>query len=401
MVTSHPIQYQAPWFRALARVLDLDVYFCHRQDAEGQAAAGYDVPFEWDVPLLEGYRHHFLRNRAANPNVFSYSGCDTPGVGDALSSGRFDACIVSGWYLKSYLQAIRGCRKHRIKVLVRGDSQLATRRSAIKSAAKWLPYRVLLNLVDGHLYAGKANKAYLKHYGVPEERLFFVPHFVDNGFFSRASERARADGTVRSIRRRFGIPDEAMVALFVGRLVAQKRVGDMIASIQAARRTAGIPVHGLVVGSGPEMGDLRTVAERLGAPVHFAGFCNQSQLPAMYAAADVLVLPSDGGETWGLVVNEAMACGLPAIVSDAVGCRCDLVEEGVTGLSFPLGDTGRLAAQLARVYSELTAHPGRMRQSVAALIDRYSCDVAVDMTLEALSVVAGTSSTAFGSMDRS
>src|SRR5687768_15584731 len=98
VVTSHPIQYQAPWFQALARRLDLVVFFAHRQDARGQAAAGFGHEFEWDLPLLEGYDHEWLHNVAARPSVDVFSGCDTPEVLDRLAVGRFDACIVNGWY---------------------------------------------------------------------------------------------------------------------------------------------------------------------------------------------------------------------------------------------------------------------------------------------------------------
>ncbi len=387
MVTSHPIQYQAPWFRALAQVVDLDVYFCHRQDAAGQAAAGFDTPFEWDVPLVDGYRHHWLDNHAARPDVSRYRGCDTPGIDTVLAEGGFDACIVNGWYLKSYVQAIRACRKHRVKVLVRGDSHLGTPRSFLKSAVKWLPYRLLLNRVDAHLCVGKANESYLRHYGVPAKKLFLVPHFVDNEFFARLAGRARGDGSGQRIRERFAIPPGAIVALFVGRLVAQKRVEDLIAALAALGQRSGASIHGLIVGSGPRMGDLQALARRLDVPAHFAGFCNQTQLPAFYAAADVLVLPSDGRETWGLVVNEAMACGRPAIVSDAVGCRADLVEEGATGWSFPLGDTDRLAGALRRASVELRARPDELRQSVLARIDRYTCSIAVDATMKALTAI--------------
>ena len=126
IVTSHPIQYQAPWFRALAQVTDLDVFFCHRQDAAGQAEAGFGVAFDWDVPLLDGYRYHWLTNRSRRPDVSSLFGCDTPEIAGVIRDGGFDACLVCGWYLKSYLQAIQGCWRCGVPVLLRGDSQLGT-----------------------------------------------------------------------------------------------------------------------------------------------------------------------------------------------------------------------------------------------------------------------------------
>src|SRR5436190_2131419 len=180
MVASHPVQYQTPWFRALAAAVDLTVFFCHQQSRADQAKAGFDTPFDWDVPLLDGYRSVWLRNVAADAGVDRWSGCDTPEIAYELAGRRFDACIINGWYLKSYVQALRASRRHRIPVLVRGDSQLVTPRPMLTRVAKALPYRWLLQRIDGHLYVGQRNAEYLRHYGVSPERLFFAPHFVDN-----------------------------------------------------------------------------------------------------------------------------------------------------------------------------------------------------------------------------
>ncbi len=388
LVASHPIQYQVPWFRALSRAVDLHVYFCHRQDARGQAAAGYGAAFEWDVPLLDGYRFEWLRNVARVPSVFEYRGCDTPGIAQLVTRGRFDACIVSGWYLKSYVQTIRACSTAGVPLMVRGDSHLGTPRSLLKTAIKWLPYRVLLGSARAHLYVGQANKAYLRHYGVPEGRLFFAPHFVDNGFFAERSEQARRSGAATAVRAGYGIDPGATVVLFVGRLVDMKRPQDFVAAVALASRDHA-PVHGIVVGSGPLLGRLQSLAAELGAPVHFAGFRNQTELPVFYAASDAIVLPSDGRETWGLVVNEAMACGLPAIVSDAVGCAPDLIDEGETGYAFPMGDPRALGERLVRLRADLAARRESLREAVGHRIASYACPVAVDGTLAALADVTG------------
>ena len=120
------------------------------------------------MPLTDGYRHEWLTNVAPRPAVDRFSGCDTPDVADRIAERAFDACIVQGWYLKSYAQAILACRRHGVPVLLRGDSQLATTRSPVKRAIKYWPYRVLLNAVAGHLVVGAANREYLAHFAVPE-----------------------------------------------------------------------------------------------------------------------------------------------------------------------------------------------------------------------------------------
>jgi glycosyltransferase involved in cell wall biosynthesis len=144
-------------------------------------------------------------------------------------------------------------------------------------------------------------------------------------------------------------------------------------------------------------GELRARCESLVAeqrlPVSFAGFLNQTEIPAAYAAADCLVLPSDEGETWGLVVNEGMACGRPAIVSDRVGCGPDLVEPGLTGAVFPFGNWDALA----RTLIEFAADPAalrRMGDTARERVASYSVGAAVQGTLEAVRFVAGRKNSA-------
>ncbi len=385
VVASHPVQYQAPWFRGLAQGLDLTVFFCHRQDAEGQASAGYGTAFEWDVPLLDGYRSSWLVNVSASPGVGAFSGCDTPGVRERLEAGQFDACIVLGWYLKSYLQAIRACRALSIPVLLRGDSTLTTARASGVRMLKYLPYRLLLGSVAGHLVVGRRNREYLKHYGVGERQLFDVPHAVDDRWFARRAATARHEGARQRLRASLGIPDDARVALFVGRLVESKRPLDFIRAV-SDRRTPP-DTWGLVVGSGPLEDEARALARQLDGRVVFAGFQNQQALPAWYVAADWLVLPSDGRETWGLVANEALACGLPVVVSDAAGCSADLAV-GAAGRRFPVGDVGQIVDAMCAVRESLLTDSKRVHAAVNQRSTAFGCDRAVTATILAVRAVA-------------
>jgi glycosyltransferase involved in cell wall biosynthesis len=381
VLDSHPIQYHAPWYRGLARECDLHVFYAHRQTPEGQAAAGYGVAFEWDRDLLSGYESTQLTNVSRAPNVYGFGGCDTPEIGAHIERGEFDAFILNGWYLKSYLQALWTCRRIGVPVLVRGDSQLGTPRSGATRAAKELAHRALLRQFDGYLTVGQRNREYLLHYGADPEAIFFVPHFVDADLFARG---VRASGAERDVvRRTLGAGPDGRVALFVGRLVDFKRPGDLI---DALALSPAPPGHwsAAFVGTGPLEDSLRRQAEERGVKAWFLGFRNQSELPAIYAAADALVLPSDAHETWGLVVNEAMACGTPAVVSDAVGCAPDMVDEGRTGEVFPCGSAYRLAAAITRIsgFDPIQAADA-LRDKTAA----YSCETAVRGTLEAVTHV--------------
>lgn len=355
-LVSHPIQYFAPLFRELAKQCDLTVFYAHRQTAEQQARAGFDVAFEWDVDLLSGYHSKFLRNVARTPSTDRFFGCDTPDIAGEIAGGSFDGFVVPGWALRAYWQAVHACRRAGVPVFVRGDSQLVGPRSGAVRLAKAVAFRGVLRRFDGFLYVGQRNREYLQHYGAPSQRLFFSPHCVDNDAFRAASEATRR--TLTPARR----------VLFVGKLIERKRPFDLL---QAAARLAaeGRPVDVAFAGSGDQQDALAAAAAASGVRAHFHGFVNQSELPGIYAAADVIVLPSDGRETWGLVVNEAMACGVPAVVSDAVGCGPDLVEPGVTGAVFPLGNVAALADGIGKV---LALDRARTRQALAERMETYS-----------------------------
>jgi glycosyltransferase involved in cell wall biosynthesis len=371
---SHPIQYYAPIFRALATQCDLTVFFAHRQTAEQQARAGFGVTFDWDIDLLSGYESRFLTNVARRPSTERFNGCDTPGIAEEIAAGRFDAFVVPGWFLRCYWQAERACRRLGVPILVRGDSQLGSQRNLSLQAVKAVAFSHLLRRFDGYLYVGQRNREYLLHYGAPENRMFFSPHCVDNDAFAVASAAARGKaGPHRPDRHR---------VLFAGKLIARKHPADLL---HAVARLSQRTVEVAFAGSGELEAELREIAAATGVPAEFLGFVNQSQLPAVYAAADVLALPSDGLETWGLVVNEAMACGIPAVVSDAVGCGPDLIEPGATGAVFPLGDVPAFADAIESV---LSLDAGDVRRHLAARVALYSPARAATAIVEAATTLA-------------
>ena len=383
IVETHPIQYKAPLFRKLAADprLDLKVFFAMVPDA-AQQGAGFGVAFEWDAPLLAGYPHEVLANRAKRPSVTAFAGCDTPGIYGRLRALRPDAVLVNGWVAKTCLQALWACKRLGIPCLVRGEANLLRPRAAWKHALHGL----LLRQYAGWLAIGSANREFYRFHRCPEARIFWAPYAVDNDFF--AAQAAARAGKRRELRAAFGLPADAVVFLFAGKLEAKKRPADLLAAVARLPADLKSRVNVLIAGDGSLRDDCERRARAENLPVAFAGFLNQSRLPDAYAAADVLVLPSDAGETWGLVVNEAMASGRPAVLSRAAGCCADLVVENETGRSFECGDVAALADVLAG-YARDPAAAARHGAAAAERVRAFGLDAAAAGIAAAARACAG------------
>jgi glycosyltransferase involved in cell wall biosynthesis len=352
LFATHPIQYHVPWFRALSARddLSLKVFFGQVPDAK-QQGVGFGVDFQWDIPLLDGYVSEVLNNVASPPSLGTFDGCDTPHVAGRLREWEPDLAILTGWQSKMLVQAWWACVRLRVPRIVRGESNSMARRAPWKRAM----HRAWLRGFDRFLAIGRANRDFYLGAGIAPSRIHPCPYFVDNRRFADAARLLREHRT--GLRSRWSIPESATCFLFCGKLIPKKHPLDLLRALERAV-AAGAPAHVLIAGDGELMSEGRALAATARLPVTFAGFMNQTEVVSAYVAADCLVLPSDAGETWGLVVNEAMACGIPAIVSDHVGCGPDLVEDGVTGLAFPLGDIAALAEHLtalARDASRLRA----------------------------------------------
>lgn len=378
-LTTHPIQYQVPVLRLLAKEAgwDFTVFYCQIPDAKMQGAE-FNVPFVWDLPLLDGYRYRVLTNISKSAGVMTFSGCDTPEIYDVVRREKFDAFIVNGWVVKSCLQALWACRKFGVPCLARGDSNDLRPRSWWK---RWIQSR-LVRQYSGCLATGKANAAFYRNRGIAEDRIFSSPHCVENQRFAEAdSPLRRAKG-----RQRWGIPREGVCFLFSGKLIEKKHPLELLIAFRDCQTPLGTTL--LIVGDGPLREQCEAFAKEHRLRVVFAGFLNQSEMIDGYAAADCLVLPSDAGETWGLVANEAMAAGRPVIASSLVGCVADLVTPAETGAIFSFGDWSELS-RLLRYYAE---NMGELRiQGIAARkrITNYSPEVAAEGIAEAVrSVVA-------------
>jgi glycosyltransferase involved in cell wall biosynthesis len=381
ILSTHPIQYHSPWFRGLAAHPDLDihVYFCHKATAKEQARAGFGVEFDWDIDLLAGYPHSFLQNVAQPAGHGRFGGFDTPEIAAIIREKQFDAVLVNGWNYKSAWQAIWAAWKNNVKVFVRGDSHLHFDRSRSLNFTKMLAYRRFVPRFDACLAPGIWSHEYFEYYGARKNRIFFVPHVIDLEFMK--NEQQRLIPIRGELRERWSLPQASLVFLFVGKFTPTKCPLDFVSAVhEAAKHDSAIA--GVMVGDGPLRAGCEEFVRTNRSPISFTGFLNQSQIVQAYACADMLVLPSVG-ETWGMVVNEAMACGRPCLVSDRVGSGPDLVIPEETGSIFPHCDIAALSTAMLRL-ARNPLHISEMGHKAENRLRRYSVEAAVDGVLQAL-----------------
>jgi glycosyltransferase involved in cell wall biosynthesis len=349
IVVTHPIQYYAPLYRLLARRGVLDIHVFYGWEGSANAAApdpGFGRRVKWDIPLLGGYDHTFVHNDSSKPGTGHFLGISSRELLSSVTAWNPDVLLVYGWKYHSHLQIMR--RMHgRLPIMFRGDSTLLGSKAGIQ---RWARHRVLswvYRHVDLALYVGQHNRAYFAAHGLEDERLAWAPHSVENDRFQdpHGSFRRQANAW----RQDLGIADDETVALFVGKLEPVKAPDLLLAAFMARAQPRA---HLIMAGTGPLEATLRRRAKG-NRHVHFIGFQNQSRMPVVYRLGDFFVLPSRS-ETWGLAVNEAMASGLPAIVSNRVGCAPDLVESGKTGSVFRHDDVGALTKLLTEYFGDAT-----------------------------------------------
>jgi glycosyltransferase involved in cell wall biosynthesis len=345
IVSSHPIQYYAPIFQALAQSGNLQpkVFYTWSQTAAtGVPDRGFARVISWDIPLLDGYEYEFVPNIAREPGTHHFAGLHNPGLNEAIERWRPDAVLVFAWNSRSHLNALRYF-KGKIPIFFRGDSTVLNRMSAVRGFARRMFLRWVYKHIDVAIAVGSNNRDYYRRFGVPDARIAFAPHAVDTKRF--ADDAGAHEERAQQWRQELGIARSARVVLFAGKLISIKNPR-LLLNAFVASRTAG---HLVFVGNGELESRLRAQAGKRGN-VHFLPFQNQLAMPAVYRLGNVFVLPSLS-ETWGLALNEAMASGRPIVASNKVGGARDLIKQGSTGWMFESDNVAGLTAVLREVLS--------------------------------------------------
>jgi glycosyltransferase involved in cell wall biosynthesis len=327
--------YRIPVFNALAQLagINLHVIFLAETDPDMREWLVYKNEIRFSYEVLPCYRkrfgkHHILLNQR---------------VGSALRKYAPDVIVCGGYSYIASWQALFWGRRNRVPFLLWTESNArdTRRNNRVIEGLK----NIFIGQCDGFVVPGKASLQYLITFDVSPQRIYTAPNAVDNDLFRGAADIVRRD----LVKWRLHLKLPQRFFLFVGRMVFEKGVFDLLDAYRAMDPELRAGIGLVFAGDGPARAELEQCAcDVEPGSVRFPGFLQREVLAGYYALADALVLPTHT-DAWGLTVNEGMACGLPVICSDVAGCGPDLVEEGWNGHVVPARDVKKLAVALEQL----------------------------------------------------
>jgi len=378
-IQTHPIQYHAPVYRALQQQFNVPVTAIYGSDfsVAGYRDAQFGATFSWDTDLLSGYSSVFL-SRVATGGSQQFTDVKSTGLAARLAELRPAAALIGGYSPQFHRSAFFHAWRAGIPILFRAETTDVETGPAWRRTVRRAALGTLYRRAGRLLYIGARSKRHYEQLGCEDARLVFSPYCVDTSTFA-TDEEARLRLREHT-RQELGADADQCVILFSGKLISKKRpdllidaVGDLPASLR--RRVTVVflgdgELHAALDAQRQTLADVRVV---------FTGFKNQKMLSPYYHAADLLALPSQHSETWGLVVNEALAHGLPCVVSTAVGCGEDLVLPGQTGELFEAGSRSGLTASLERgvaLTGRLDVRDACRARAAGYSVERAACGIA-------------------------
>lgn len=392
IVITHPVQHFVPFYRALAARPDiaLHVLFGAPIGVKPYFDQEMQSQISWNMDMLGGYSHEFL-SEAQDGMRSGLRTPSSPDVGKRLAAFAPDVVLLYGHAQVNVFRALFWCRTHGVPALTIGDSELLQQRSATRRLAKQIGLPLLLGQYSAALAVGDRNAEFYRHYGVRPDRIFRCPFTIDEAAFRAAAENRVA--LRQQARQSFAIDEDAIVALFVGKLSARKRPGDILDALAHLADRAGGGEGGarqivaLFAGNGELAAQLQARAEAEHLNARFAGFVNVDQLPSLYAAADIVVHPSQA-DPHPLICSEAACMGLPMVISDRVGAvgPTDIARPDQNTIVYPCGDAAALANALAMLAAD-DAVRDRMGRRSQEIFEDQDVETSVGGLLEAIAAV--------------
>jgi glycosyltransferase involved in cell wall biosynthesis len=370
IISSHPIQYNAPLFALMAErgEFELRVFYTWGEDAvKPKFDPDFGKVIEWDIPLLEGYSYQFLKNVAKDPGSHHFLGIDNPHLIHDIEEWGADVVWIWGWSFKSHLKALRYFHG-KIPVWFRGDSVSLSRPKVLKSLLRRVYLKWVYSHVDLAFHVGEHNKNYYLENGLDSDQLVLASHAVDNNRFFNTLVSSEA---IEQFRASLGFSETDFVILFAGKLEPRKnpfylkQIWEYIVSTN---------IKLLIVGNGPLENELKLICKS-DDRIQFLDFQNQTQMPILYQSCNALILPSMS-ETWGLAMNEAMASGIPVLASENCGGAIDLIQENC-GFIFPLNDPQMVAKTIENWHNDEELYEN-LKINAKRRIKEFSYDKIVD-----------------------
>jgi len=379
-VASHPVQYAAPIFRLMAQHPQLDFHaaYCGMRGAEAAHDPEFGHSLKWDIPLLDGYAWTHVPNHGSGAE--SFWGLQNPGLWKLIRRGHFDAVLCyTGYGRATFWIACLAAKSAGTAFLFGTDATTLVSREdrEWKRVAKAMAWPLLFRLADQVIVPSSGTRDLILSLGIPRDRVTLTPYVVDNDWWTTQSAAVDRE----AVRTSWGARPGDAVILFCAKLQPWKRPTDLLRAFAKANLSNALLVF---AGDGSLRQQLETEAAALGvnSRVRFLGFVNQSQLPAVYTSADVMVLPSDY-EPFAVVVNEAMCCGCPVIASDRVGAARDLIAPVCSEFIFPCGDIDTLAMLLSKIARD-RAFLQRIRQFGLAQMQTWTPQRNVAATVDSI-----------------
>ena len=364
IITTHPIQYQIPLFKRFSKYkIKADVFFASTHGLSSKIAdSEFNVKFNWDIYKnpLQGYKSYFSKNQKNSIFDFNLSFNNLEKI---LKKNNYDAILICGWNKILYLKAFFIAKKLGIKTILRVETNLNSKISLLKKFLKFFILKYYFKFFDYFLYIGSLNIDFYIFHGVPKRKLYYAPYFVENKFFKKSVNK-------KKLKKKLNLNNKKII-IFVGKLIDRKNPYDFLKLAQKFQENKKL--HFLIIGNGKLNYYCKNfINSKKLNNITMMGFLNQKKIRDVYSISDLLVLTSKY-ETWGLVINEAMASGIPVIATKESGATKDLIKNGVTGYSYNHGNLKELFTQFNKIILNIKKYK-IIKKKVQKKIKKFTSD---------------------------